>query len=174
MGIDSIPNLYDAVENKVNHMAFVKSMLKAIFDLNQKYQLQEGVELGIFYNMTDNTKDSLLFVGDPLTLPADQAEKDSKDYRYIGTVGNVDFKESFKELVRIVDKDLGVFELNDGENIKYNQEVYQNVPKRKLKRKWPDSSLGIKADLKNFLEQEAKEEKWYEMLINTLENLIKV
>jgi len=174
MGIDSIINLYDAVGNKTNEVAFVKSMLKQMFDLNQKYQLQQGIELDIFYNMTDNTKNSLLYVGDPLTLPADRQEKGSKDYRRIGTVGNVDFKETFSDLLRIIDKDLGVFEINDGENLRYNQVVYQNMPKRKLKRQWPDSSIGIKADVKNFLETVAKEDGWFSVIISNLTALIKV
>ena len=174
MGIDQINNLYDAQANKVNVTAFTKSMLKLVFDLNDKYQLQQGVELDIYYNMDDNTKNSLLFVGDPLTIVADQTERDSKDYRRIGTVGNVDLKETFKHLVRIVDKDLGVFELNDGESMKYNLSVYQHLPKRKLRRTFIDSSFGIKQDLKDFLINEATEEKWYSVLINNLELLIKV
>lgn len=174
MTIDSIPNLYDAQNNKTNEVAFTKSLLKAMFDLNDKFQLQQGIELNIYYDMTNNTKDSLLYVGDPLTLPADTAEKDSKDYRLIGALGNVDLEQTFKEKIRIVDKDLNVFELNDGQGIKHNSQVYQNLNKRKMRRRFIDSSFGIKQDLKDFLIDEATEEKWFEILITRLTELIKV
>lgn len=187
MGKDTVP-VKDVVEfdpiqqkdvtvTKIEQPVLTTKLVEKVLDLNDKYNLAAGnnVEVDIYLNRLDTSKSELLLVGDPLTFEADQAllEEEGKEYQKIGTIGNVDIENQYKDLIRIVDKDLGVYEMNDGQGLKMHSELYAGLNKRVMKRKWVDSSFGNRDDLKAFLIELAIEENWYSTMEASVNKAIK-
>lgn len=187
MGKDTVPvkdvEEFDPIQQKnvtvtkIEQPVLTTKLVEKVLELNDKYNLAAGnnVEVDIYLNRIDTSKSELLLVGDPLTFEADQAllAEEGKEYQKVGTIGNVDIENSYKDIVRIVDKDLGVYEMNDGQGMKKHSELYAGLNKRIMKRKFVDSSFGNRDDLKEFLIELAIEENWYSRVEASVNKAIK-
>lgn len=175
MGLDTQTNLVDTNAKKVNSDSFADYMITKMLDLNQKYDIKSGsnVEVTLYYDTHKKESGEIFAIGDPLDIVKDEADLKAKEdaYKRIGTVGNMDL-ESFK-IVRLVDKDLQVYEIDDGKGMKYNLSVYQHLSPRIIKRTMIDSSFGILSDVKDFLVETAIFEKWYSTLEVNFNEIIK-
>lgn len=187
MGKDTVPvkdvEEFDPIQQKnvtvtkIEQPILTTKLVEKVLDLNDKYDFAEGqaVEVDIYLNRIDTSKSELLLVGDPLTVDVDLTllEEEGKEYQRIGTIGNVDIENQYKDIIRIVDKDLGVYEMNDGQGLKMHSELYAGLNKRVMKRKWVDSSFGNRDDLKAFLIELAIEENWYSTMEASVNKAIK-
>ena len=187
MGKDTVPvkdvEEFDPIQQKnvtvtkIEQPVLTTKLVEKVLELNDKYDFAEGqaVEVDIYLNRIDTTKSELLLVGDPLTVDVDLTllQEEGKEYQRIGTIGNVDIENQYKDIIRIVDKDLGVYEMNDGQGLKMHSELYSGLNKRVMKRKWVDSSFGNRDDLKAFLIELAIEENWYSTMEASVNKAIK-
>ena len=167
----------DVTVTKIEQPVLTQKLVDKVLELNDKYDFAEGqaVEVDIYLNRLDTSKSELLLVGDPLTVDTDLTllQEDGKEYQRIGTIGNVDIEHQYKDLVRIVDKDLGVYEMNDGQGLKMHSELYAGLNKKLMKRTFIDSSFGNRDDLRAFLIELATEQNWYSRMEGTVNTAIK-
>lgn len=173
MGKDTTEVLYDTKTKQVDAQVFSDYIIDKILELNDKFKVEGGdIEVDCYYNTEQNKMDELLLVGDPTTIPQDEKElEDNKDaYMRVGTIGTTDL--SMWPIMRLVDEELQVWELDDGLGRKLHSEVYAGLDKWTMKRKFIDSSFGIREDMIAFIKEYAVKFGWYETLTTNLKTAV--
>lgn len=172
MGLETKTDLIK--DGKVNESAVTEFVIDTMIDISKKFELQQNIELDVYYDISKKSNNELFTVGDPLKIVEDEEtlEANKDNFQRVATLGGLDL--TTLKIIRIVDKDLGVYELDDGQGIKHNLAVYQNLDKRKLKRSFIDSSFGIESDMKAFLLETALAEKWFDGVTASLDKAIKL
>ena len=173
MGKESTDVLYNDQTKAVDAQVFSDYLIDKILELNDKFKVEgQSIELDCYYNTQTNTKNELLLVGDPVTMPQDEAilEGSKEAYMRIGTIGTTDL--SMWPMMRLVDEELQVWEFDDGLGRKLHADVYKGLDKWAMKRKFIDSSFGIREDMIAFIKEYAVKFGWYDTLQQNLKTAV--